>query len=148
MSSSYDGLNTHKTITTYLLTHPTPWRVVEPKPASPHLEGLHLYREPDKDGHEGALFRHGPDVTSEIIVDAEGRVVVETEGNDGVSWFGGDVRSLVDFVNAVGAALRTISHAEARQKVADWFSDRTGRLSEADKQRIMESAKRRFRGNE
>lgn len=146
--SSYDGLNTHETITTYLLTHPTPWRVVEPKPASPHLEGLHLYREPDKDGHEGALFRHGPDVTSEIIVDAEGRVVVETEGNDGVSWFGGDVRSLVDFVNAVGAALRTISHAEARQKVADWFSDRTGRLSEADKQRIMESAKRRFRGNE
>lgn len=146
--SSYDGLNTHETITTYLLTHPTPWRVVEPKPASPHLEGLHLYREPDKDGHEGALFRHGPDVTSEIIVDAEGRVVVETEGNDGVSWFGGDVRSLVDFVNAVGAALRTISHAEARQKVADWFSDRTGRLSEADKQRIMESARRRFRGNE
>ena len=146
--SSYDGLNTHETINTYLLTHPTPWRLVEPKQASPHLEGLHLYREPDKDGYEGALFRHGPDVTSEIIVDADGRVVVETEGNDGVSWFGGDMRSLVDFVNAVGAALHTIAQVEARQKVHDWYKGRAGTLSEADKQRIMESARRRFRGNE
>lgn len=146
--SSFEGLNTPETINTYLLTHPTPWRVVEPKQASPHLEGLHLYREPDKDGYEGALFRHGPDVTSEIIVDADGRVVVETEGNDGVSWFGGDMRSLVDFVNAVGAALHTIARVEARQKAFDWASGMAGRLSEADKQRITESVRRRFRGNE
>ncbi|MDK8241703.1 hypothetical protein [Corynebacterium coyleae] len=144
--SSFDGLNTHKTISTYLLAHPTPWRLVESKQASPHLEGLHLYWEPNEDGHEGVLYRQGRDVTSEIIVDAEGRVVVETQGNDDVSWFGGDMRSLVDFVNAVGAALRTIAQVEARQKVHDWFKVRAGTLSEADKQRIMESSKRRLSG--
>ena len=96
-------MSSYEKISAYLEAHPTPWRIVEPKPASPHLEGLHLYREPDKDGHEGVLFRHGRDAVADVVVDANGQVVFESADNAGeASWIEGDVRALVDFVNLVG----------------------------------------------
>lgn len=130
-------------ISDYLEAHPTPWRLVRPKAASPGWEGLRVYPEPDTDGYEGVLYRDGRDTAADVVVDANGKVVFETADNAGeASWLEGDVRALVDFVNAVGAAM----NVRTERLLPDWASGRAGTLSEADKQRIMESSKRRFSG--
>lgn len=128
--SSFEGLNTHEVINTYLLTHPTPWHIAEGR----KLDGM---------GRDGAE-RDDMVQTSRVweVRDANANSVLPPcEPSP-------KIKDLVDFVNALGAALHTIAQVEARQKVHDWYKGRAGTLSEADKQRIMESARRRFRGNE
>lgn len=130
-------------ISDYLEAHPTPWRIVRPKPSTTGLEGLRVYPEPDTDGYEGVLYRDGRDTAADVVVDANGKVVVESAANAGeTSWLVGDVRALVDFVNAAGAAI----NVSTERLFPDWASGRAATLSETDKQRIMESAKRRFSG--
>ena len=119
----------NESIYTYLLTHPTPWHIAEGR----KFDGM---------GRDGAE-RDDMVQTSRVweVRDANANSVLPPcEPSP-------KIKDLVDFVNVVGAALHTIAQVEARQKVHDyWYKGRAGTLSEADKQRIMESAKRRFSG--
>lgn len=70
----------------FLEKHPTPWRLV-------------------------ARQRNWPSFQKEYIVDARGNKVLLAERSDplGDTWFVGDVRGLVDFVNTVGMSSGSVS---------------------------------------
>lgn len=138
-------MSSYEKISAYLEAHPTPWRYVE---AWPEDTIGYAHWADEGEGFDGRWKSDSIDVY-EAVVDATGQVVLRSNDQEGLkSWLGGDVRALVDFMNALGSSLHTIAYVEARQKAHDWASGMAGRLSEADKQRIMESARRRFRGNE
>ena len=141
-------MSSFERISAYLEAHPTPWRLVKPKAASPGWEGLRVYPEPDEDGYEGVLYRQERDVIADVVVDANGAVVVETADNAGeASWLEGDVRALVDFVNLVGEDYEPpcgwpgVDYGPIEPVDAGPYSRR---LSDADMERLKENMPESF----
>lgn len=82
----------------YLEAHPTPWRIVAVRGEQAQN---HRMRQPDYCDEVREPVGDGPEV--DAILDANGAVVLSScRPLKTLSWFEGDVRALVDFVNLVG----------------------------------------------
>ena len=141
-------MSSYERISAYLRAHPTPWRLVCPKPGTTGLEGLRVYPEPDEGGYEGVLYRQGRDVIADVVVDMNGNVVFETADNAGeASWLEGDVRALLDFVNMVGMDYEPpcgwpgVDYGPIEPVDAGPYRRR---LSDADMERLKENTPERF----
>ena len=129
----------------YLEQHPTPWRLVR-RTAKDLPEDMRRsvlaggYDEVECDPRR-------PD--ADVIVDAFGNVVVETWDSESyASGFEGDVRGLVDFINAVGPSLPRLIQISREEVMRREFERRWAdiELTDGDKRRIADGVRERFGG--
>ena len=133
-------MSNYSRISAYLEMYPTPWRFIREIYADTPLDPPSA-SEMDADGYHKVRVTCGE--TRDIVEDANGNIVFSSwDRDEWSSHIEGDVRALADFVNAVGAAM----NVRTERLLPDWASGRAGTLSETDKQRIMESVRRRFAG--